>query len=75
MTQPKLPIPNPEDWTDTGGAADILGKSRATVHEMASSGVITRHPCGISVRPMFWVPELKQVRAALDRVSPGAGVR
>lgn len=65
--EPKLPLPNPGDWTDTAGAALILGKSRPTVYEMVDRGVLERYRIG--THGMFWVPQLEQVAAAIRKLA------
>lgn len=65
--QTTLPIPNPEDWTDTNGAAAILGRTRASVKDFVDKGTICKHLLGCT--PAYWVPELKEVRDALDRLN------
>lgn len=63
----KLPVPNPEDWTDTEGAARILGRSRPTVYDMVDRGVLTRYRVG--AHAVFWVPEVRDVAVALSRLT------
>lgn len=63
----QLPLPNPADWTDAPGAAAILGRSRATVYDMVSRGLLTTHRIG--GRSMFWVAEVRGIREALDRLT------
>lgn len=58
----RLPIPNPEDWTDLDGAAKLLGKSRPTVYALIEKGVLTRYEIGCHA--MLWVPEVKQAARA-----------
>lgn len=65
--QNTLPIPNPEDWTDTNGAAVILDRTRSSVVDFVSKGTITKHLIG--GMPAYWVPELKEVRDALARLN------
>jgi hypothetical protein len=67
----RLPTPNPEDWTDATGAAAILGKSRATVYDMSTRGVLTPYVIGAG-RVLFWVPEVKEVARSLKRLEAGA---
>jgi len=64
---PAAGAPNPQDWTDTNGAALILGRGRSTIRDMVADGVLRRHLIGS--RPVFWVPELREVREALERVA------
>lgn len=64
--QTTLEIPNPQDWTDTKGAAEILDRNRTSVKDFVDKGTITRYLIGSM--PAFWVPELKEVRSALDRL-------
>lgn len=66
MIEQELPIPNPEDWTDAGGAAEHLGVARSTVYDMVKSGVLTRHVIG--GLGAYWVPELRALFAARERV-------
>lgn len=66
MTETKLP-PNPEDWTDTDGAARMLGRSRPTVYDMVERGVLVRYHAGSHA--IFWVPEVREVAAALARTT------
>jgi hypothetical protein len=66
----RLPIPNPEDWTDTAGAGDILRRARPTVYEMVDRGIITRYRIGHCA--VFWVPELTRVAQAIERLAPRA---
>jgi hypothetical protein len=69
----RLPIPNPEDWTDAAGAAAILGKSRGTVYDMSTRGVLTAYVIGAG-RVLFWVPEVQEVARSLKRLEAGAAV-
>ena len=75
MDELKLPIPNPEDWTDAAGAAAIIGRKRSTVDDMVSRRVLHRYEIGAARRPVFWVPECREVAKALARVSAGAVAR
>jgi excisionase family DNA binding protein len=61
--------PNPDDWTDTAGAAEIIGRSRPTVYELVEKGTLTRYQLG--THGMFWVPECREVGAAIERLSGG----
>lgn len=69
---PTAEVPNPQDWTDAAGAAAIIGRARATIDDMAARGVLTRYEIGASLRPLFWVPECREVARALARVATGA---
>jgi hypothetical protein len=62
--------PNPEDWTDTEGAARLIGRSRPTVYDMVERGLLVRYRIG--ALSLFWVPECREVGAALARVRAGA---
>ncbi len=62
-----LPTPNPQDWTDVNGAAELLRRNRAQVYYWADRGVITEHLLG--TKRMFWVPEIKEVADALARLA------
>ena len=62
----RLPLPNPEDWTDVAGAAEILRRNRSTVYDMADRGLFREYVIGS--KRLFWVPELKEVADALGRV-------
>lgn len=66
MTDQMSANPNPQDWTDTSGAAEILGATRATVYDYVNKGTLTRHKAGTT--SIFWVPEVREVRDALDRL-------
>lgn len=66
VMQNTLPIPNPQDWTDTNGAAALLARTRSSIYDFTSKGTITRYTIGDL--PVYWVPELKEVRDALDRL-------
>lgn len=59
--------PNPGDWTDTAGAAEIIGRSRPTVYELVSRNVLTRYQIG--THGMFWVPECREVAASIARLT------
>lgn len=59
--------PNPENWTDTNGAAEILDRTRSSVVDFVAKGTITKHLIG--GMPAYWVPELKEVRDALARLN------
>jgi hypothetical protein len=72
-TQPSLPLPNPGDWTDAAGAADLLGRSRPAVYDMVDRGVIHKYRLGSHT--LYWVPEIQQVAAALQRVARTNGMR
>lgn len=61
--------PNPDDWTDTAGAASIIGRSRPTVYELVARGTLTRYEIG--THGMFWVPECREVAAAVKRLGRG----
>lgn len=71
MNEPKLPLPNPEDWTDAGGAADLLARSRPAVYDMVERGVLRRYQIG--THGMYWVPEVKRVAAAIRQLSVRRG--
>ncbi len=58
-----------DNFTDTGGAAALLGRARSTVCEMADRGVITRYAVGAAV--LYFRPELVDVAAALSRIRGG----
>jgi hypothetical protein len=66
-TEPKLPLPNPADWTDAGGAAAILGRSRPAVYDMVDRGVIAKYRIG--THTMYWVPQVEQVAAAIRKLA------
>lgn len=59
--------PNPADWTDTAGAAEIIGRSRPAIYELVSRGSLTRHQIG--THGMFWVPECREVAASIARLT------
>lgn len=61
-----LPEPNPDDWTDTAGAALILNRSRPTVYDLVDCGILKRYQIG--THGMFWVPEVRKVAAAPYRL-------
>ena len=61
-----LPLPNPQDWVDTTGACRILGRSRATLHDMADRGVLRKYLIGAV--PLYWAAEVREVAAALRRL-------
>lgn len=63
----KLPEPNPDDWTDAAGAADILRRSRPTVYDMVDRGVLTKY--WIGTHALYWVPQVEQVAAALGKLA------
>lgn len=58
--------PNPDAWTDTNGAAALIGVSRTAVYDMVRRGTLKRHYAGGT--PIFWVAECREVGAALLRV-------
>lgn len=64
--QDPLPYPNPDDWTDTAGAAVLLDRSRPTVYDLCDRGILRRYRIG--THSMFWVPEVREIAAALRRV-------
>lgn len=66
MTQPKLPLPNPGDWTDTNGAAELIGRNRTTLYDYVNRNIITKYEIGST--PVYWVPEILEVSDALDRL-------
>lgn len=59
--------PNPGDWTDTAGAAEIIGRSRPVVYDLVSRGVLTRYQIG--THGMFWVPECRELAESIARLS------
>lgn len=62
MTNTPLPLPNPHDWTDTTGAALIIGVGRMTVTDMVTRGALNRYLAGNTY--IYWVPECQEVAAA-----------
>lgn len=72
--EPKLPIPNPEDWTDAGGAAEILGRSRPAVYDMVDRGVIHKYRIG-TTHTAYWVPEVRHVADAISRLTRREAIR
>ena len=62
MDAPKLPIPNPEDWTDRNGAARLLGVDPATVSRMADDGRLKVYPIGTC--RLFWRPQVNALAEA-----------
>jgi excisionase family DNA binding protein len=62
MNQPRLPIPNPEDWADRTIAARLLRVSVRTVMRMAEDGRLTGHPIGECL--LFWRPQINQLAEA-----------
>jgi hypothetical protein len=58
--------PNPDDWTDTAGAAEIIRRSRPAIYELVSRGSLTRYQIG--THGMFWVPECREVAASIARL-------
>jgi hypothetical protein len=72
-TEPQLPLANPEDWTDTAGAACLLGRSRPTVYDMVDRGLLTRHKIG--TLSLFWVPEVVEISKALARLARQTAAR
>lgn len=61
------PGPNPDAWTDTNGAAEILGRGRSTVYDFVARG--TLHQYRLGAHTMYWIDEVLEVRHALDRLS------
>lgn len=64
-----MPKPNPDDWTDTAGAALILNRSRPTVYDLVDREILKRYRIG--THAMFWVPEVREVATALERLRRG----
>jgi hypothetical protein len=62
-------VPNPDDWTDTSGAADMIGRDRSTVYDLVARDVLTAYRIGRS--RAYWVPEVREVAAALARLRRG----
>jgi excisionase family DNA binding protein len=56
-------LPNPQDWLDAEGAAKLLNRSRATVYDMASRGVLTAYEVG--GLKIYWRPEVETIANAL----------
>lgn len=63
MTQPQLPLPNPDDWIDINQACELLQRARPTVYDMLERGVLNRHVIGS--RTLLWRAEVAEVAAAL----------
>lgn len=61
-----FPLPNPHDWTDTLGVAQMINRTRATVHDMVKRGVLTRYQIGGT--SAFWVPDVREVAASMRRL-------
>lgn len=64
--QIEIPLPNPADWTDTEGAAAMLGRNRATVYDLVNRGVLTRYRAGTT--SIYWVREVREIVAARRRL-------
>jgi excisionase family DNA binding protein len=62
MIAPRLPLPNPEDWTDRVGAARMLSVSVRTVERMADDGRLKAYQIGAC--RLFWQPEVARLADA-----------
>lgn len=66
--QPRLPLPNPDDWTTRAGAASALGVDPATVGRMVKAGRLSvylpRGGRGERRPALFWCPEVLALRDA-----------
>jgi hypothetical protein len=69
MQQTRLPIPNPEDWTDAYGAAAIMQVDPSTVLRTPET-VLTRYQLGVAQRVLYWVPQVRAVAAARCLIRP-----
>lgn len=59
---PETNVPNPGDWTDVHGAAEILGISDVMTWRYRAQGKITGYRIGRN-RTLFWVPEITALAA------------
>lgn len=77
MKDPMLPLPNVGDWANLTGAAMMLGRTKRTVKRMVIDRKIAAYrPYGATERlddHLFWVPELREVSAALRRLRDRRG--
>jgi hypothetical protein len=65
--QTRPPMPNPGDWTDTAGVCAMINRTRATVSDMVRMGTLKRYQAGGTY--IFWVPEVREVADAMERLS------
>lgn len=77
MSQPKLPMPNPDEWMTMSAAAAFMGVHPVTVHRMARAGIIKSYApiaqVGEKPAPMFWAPEVERIRDARKAAGMKAG--
>lgn len=77
MNNQTLPLPNPADWCSTVGAARLLGLSHRTVCRMISDKRLIGYlPYGATPTPsnhILWMPEVRDMAAALRKARGGAG--
>lgn len=63
------PEPNPGDWTDMNGAADLIGMSRTGLYDWIDRGILKRHYIGTT--PVFWMPEVRELADAKRKIRGG----
>lgn len=73
MNDQTLPLPNPGDWCTIDGAAEITGKSRRTIARYVELGTLTGYKIhGAGTRgALLWVPEVRALAGAVERVRRG----
>lgn len=76
--QQTLSLPNIGDWATIDGAARLLGRDERTIRRMIEDGRLTRYrPYGAPDRTaacLVWIPEARELRDALKRARPPAGM-